>query len=178
MYLDTNRLVLKDYSIENLQDYYSLKSCEEVWKYSTNSPENDIDVIKNQLKELIENQKKYNFGFCSLFEKASNNYVGEAGILSMNRNANRCVIGYNILPPFWNKGYATEITKEIVRYAFNTLEFERVEALALQLNVPSCKVLEKSGLIKEGVLKHFARIDQCYYDVAYFGVIRSDYNAK
>jgi ribosomal-protein-alanine N-acetyltransferase len=132
--IETNRLILKDYSIENIQDYYLLKSCEVVWKYSTYKAITDINLIRNQLNELIINQEKSNIGFHAIFEKASNNYIGEAGILSINITANRCVIGYNLLPSFWNLGYATEITTALVQYAFHVLEFERVEAIAMQLN--------------------------------------------
>ena len=48
MHIETNRLILKDYSIENIHDYYLLKSCETVWKYSTNKAISDIDIIKKQ----------------------------------------------------------------------------------------------------------------------------------
>lgn len=174
MHIETNRLTLKDYSSENIQDYYQLKSCEAVWKYSTNKAITDIDIIKNQLNELITNQEINNIGFCAVFEKVSNNYIGEAGILSINKTADRCVIGYNLLPSFWNLGYATEITTALVQYAFNALKLERVEALAMQLNTASCRVLEKSGLLKEGILKHFAKIDGYYYDIVYYGVVRAE----
>ncbi len=178
MNLETNRLILRKYSIENLQDYYSLKSCRDVWKYSTNNTIMDMDVLRKQLLEIIINQKGYNFGFCALFEKASNNYIGGAGILSINKSANSCVIGYNLLPLYWNKGYATEITKEIIKYAFSILELERIEALAMQLNIASCKVLEKSGLIEESIQKHFSKRDGIYYDVVHYGIVRADYNIK
>ena len=178
MNLETNRLILRNYSIENLQDYYLLKSCRDVWKYSTNNTIMDMDVLRKQLLEIINNQKECNFGFRALFEKVSNNYIGEAGILSINKNSNSCVIGYNLLPLYWNKGYATEITKEIIKYAFNILEFERIEALAMQLNIASCKVLEKSGLIEENIQNHFSKRDGIYYDVVHYGIVRADYNIK
>lgn len=176
MHIETSRLTLKDYLIENIQDYFLLKSSEAVWKYSTNRAITDIDIIRSQLNELIINQEKNKIGMCAIYEKASNYYIGEAGILSINKSVNRCVIGYNLLPSFWNLGYATEITTALVQYAFCNLKLERVEALAMQLNTASCRVLEKSGLLKEGILKHFTKIDEHYYDVVYYGIIRADYN--
>ncbi len=84
------------------------------------------------------------------------------------------MIGYNLLPSFWNNGFGTEIALALIRYAFGELGLERVEALALELNFASCKVLEKAGLRKEGVLRHFAKIDGNYYDVCYYGLTRTD----
>lgn len=147
MRIETNRLLLEDYSVENIKDYYLLKSCDAVWKYSTNKPITDMDTARNQLDELINNHEKNDFGFCALYEKTSNSYIGEAGILTIDKTADRCVIGYNLLPLYWNLGYATEITTALVQYAFHTLKLERVEALAMQLNTASCRVLEKSGLL-------------------------------
>jgi RimJ/RimL family protein N-acetyltransferase len=45
-------------------------------------------------------------------------FIGEAGIIGYNPRANRCVIGYNLLPQYWEHGYATEITKHLVKYSF------------------------------------------------------------
>ena len=175
MYLQTNRLLLKNYVPTDGNDYHQLRSCNEVWKYSTTLPNTDIAFIKSQLNELIENQFTNDTGFCALIEKASGKYIGEAGILSINHNVNRCVIGYNLLPAFWNKGYATEIAKALLAYAFTNLHLERVEALAMEKNTASCHVLEKSGLKREGIMRHFTIVDGEYSNVCYYGIIQSDF---
>lgn len=113
----------------------------------------------------------------ALREKASNAFIGEAGIIDANPHANRCTIGYNLLPSFWNNGYATEIAKGIITYAFNILKYERIEALALQCNSASCKVLEKSGFILEGILRNYNRNGNEYRNVCYYAMIYSDHQA-
>lgn len=126
------------------------------------------------MEEVVEKKSKPEIGFEALIEKESGKYIGEAGILSWSERYDRCVIGYNLLPEFWNKGYATEISKALISYAFSNLHVERVEALAMEENVASCKVLEKAGLKLEGVLKHFAKIDGQYQNVSYYGLIREE----
>lgn len=111
MNLETERLVLRNYSMEDLEDFYRIKSCKEVWTYSTYVPLNSKIQAKAELEQLISQQASNDYGFCALFLKESNIFIGEAGILSYNKNANRCVLGYNLLPGFWMKGYATEITR-------------------------------------------------------------------
>ncbi len=85
------------------------------------------------------------------------------------------MIGYNLLPKYWSKGYATEVTKELVRYLFEELKLERVEALTCDKNIPSQNVLKKSGFIQEGLLRNFALINNMYVNVCYFGMISKDY---
>ncbi len=67
MFIESDRLILKDYSLTDLDDYIILRACEDVWKYSTNSPTNDVNLVKTQLDELIESQSKYGVGLCALF---------------------------------------------------------------------------------------------------------------
>jgi ribosomal-protein-alanine N-acetyltransferase len=175
MLIETERLILRDYSLSNSMDYFALKTCAEVWKYSTNSPIDNYETAYLQLSQLIDKPEKDDIGFCAIYEKQSNIYVGEAGILSINKVAERGVVGYNLLPTYWNKGFATEITKALVNYAFSQLKLERVEALAMEENKASCKVLEKVGLANEGVLKHFTKVDGRFCNVVYYGVIKENY---
>lgn len=174
MIIETKRLLLKPYSMEDLEDYYSLMSNPIVWTYSTNTPHENILQSEQQLKEILTRYEHSCIGFYALFEKTENVYIGEAGILSINRIADRCVIGYNLLPDYWGKGYATEIAKSLIEYAFDELQVERVEALAHKSNMASCKVLEKSGMYLDGLLRHFAKIRGNYEDVCYYSIISSD----
>ncbi|HKL99746.1 MAG TPA: GNAT family N-acetyltransferase, partial [Mobilitalea sp.] len=150
-------------------------SCEEVWKHSTFVPLKDIEQAKSMLDNLIHDRASGEYTFMALHKKDGNEFIGEAGIIGCNPNSNRCVIGYNLLPQYWKKGYATEITRDIVKYVFEGLRLERVEALALQINTASCRVLEKSGFLLEGVLRNYNHYELGYRNVCYYGLISSDF---
>lgn len=178
MHLETERLVIRKYLSEDADDYFRLKSCADVWVFSTDAPKTEPQAARDELLRLIEAQAQADIGFCAVTIKASGEFIGEAGILSINKNAGRGVIGYNLLPAFWHKGYATEIAQALIRYAFDVLDLHRVEALAMQDNAASCRVLEKAGMLREGVLLDFARKNGAYHNVCYYGLIRSDDRAK
>lgn len=165
MVLETERLLLRPYKTKDLAGYHALMSSPEVWTYSTQEPHTSLSQSRRNMRKTK---------FHALFEQESGRYIGEAGILSMKQSASRCEIGYNLLPEFWGHGYATEIAKALVGYAFDELKVERVEALAIKANVASCGVLEKAGLALEGTLRHFARIRGTYQDVCYYAIIASD----
>ena len=174
--METSRLKLIPYKKEDLNKYHMLMSSTPVWRYSTHEPHNHISQSELKLSSVIANYENDGVGFQALYEKEGNTFIGEAGVLSLNQEANRCVIGYNLLPCFWGKGYATEITKVLVAYAFDVLGVERVEALAQKHNVASCKVLEKSGFQLEGILRNFSKNKDVYSDVCYYGIISADYS--
>jgi ribosomal-protein-alanine N-acetyltransferase len=164
-----------DYQIEILDDFYKLKSCNEVWKYSSFVPLKEKEQAEILLENLIDEKSKGNYVFNALYKKNSKEFIGEAGIIGYVPHANRCVIGYNLLPQYWNHGYATEITKHLAKYSFEFLGIERIEALVLQLNTASCRVLEKNGFLLEGVLRNFNKCETGYRNVCYYGMISSDY---
>jgi ribosomal-protein-alanine N-acetyltransferase len=72
------------------------------------------------------------------------------------------VLGHNLLTRFWGNGYATEITKELVKHLFKVEKVKRIEAIVGDGNIASIKILEKSGFIQEGLLRNFAYIDNRY----------------
>jgi [ribosomal protein S5]-alanine N-acetyltransferase len=175
MLLTTKRLTLDDYTIDDVSDYYKLKSCAPVWRYSTFAPLDEEAQAKEALAKLIESAKQNLPVFSRLMLTASHEYIGEAGIIARNNEAARCVVGYNLLPGFWGNGYATEITGALIRHAFEEWKMERVEALVQKENAASRRVLEKSGLLLEGVLRHYAKIWGEYADICCYGIIAGDY---
>ena len=165
MLLETERLLLRPYKRADLAAYHALRSAPEVLRYSSAVPHGTLAQSRRDLRKTK---------FHALLEKDSGLYIGEAGILSTTPRANRCVIGYNLLPAFWGKGYATEIAMALVNYAFDNLKLERVEAMAQSENLASRRVLEKSGFALEGTLRHFAYIGGTYRDVCYYGILQLD----
>jgi len=174
MELETERLHLKKYHSSDVDNYLKLKSNPIIWKYSSQEPMKDRNEMTLHLNELIDTMTDYQFH--ALYIKNGMEYIGEAGILSYNERNHRAVIGYNLLPDFWSKGYASEITKALVNDLFESNDVERIEALVVFENIASKKVLEKSGFKLEGILRHFTWLNGKYRDVCFYGLIRSDWN--
>jgi len=48
--------------------------------------------------------------------------------------------------PYWSKGYATELGKEMIKVAFATTDIKGIYGMAQPENIASGKVLEKIGM--------------------------------
>lgn len=175
MSIETKRLILKDYTKNDLDNVYKLKSDQLVWKFSSKTATNDIEESRSYLIGVLKSYEEDKCNFQALYIKATGEYIGEAGVLSFNRRNQRGVIGYNLLSKYWGNGYATEITIGLVKYLFKDANVQRIEALVMEGNRASRKVLEKSGFILEGLLRNFTYIDNKYFNVYYYGMIRSDF---
>lgn len=158
-----------------MDNVHRLKSDPLVWKFSSNTTVKGVDESRNYLRSVLDNYAENKHDFQALFLKNTLEYIGEAGILSYRKPNNRAIIGYNLLPQHWNNGYATEIVKALVKYLFEEEQAERIEALALETNAASRKVLEKVNFTLEGVLRNYAFIENKYFNVCYYGIIKEDY---
>ena len=59
-------------------------------------------------------------------------------------------IGYSVLPQFYRRGYATEMTNALVDWALSHAEVTRVEAQAEPANLASVRVLARVGFVPVG----------------------------
>ena len=53
---------------------------------------------------------------------------------------------YGIAPEYWNRGFATEVSLAMMRYGFEVLGFERIDASTDAPNRASVRVMEKAGM--------------------------------
>lgn len=74
-----------------------------------------------------------------------------------------------------SKGYATEAKMLVLRYAFNTLNLRKICSHVFATNPRSMRALEKSGYVKEGVLKEHKFINGHYVDEHVFAVFRDSF---
>jgi ribosomal-protein-alanine N-acetyltransferase len=70
----------------------------------------------------------------------------------------RAELGYWVGRPHWGRGYATEASDALLRWAFDTLDLHRVHGAHLARNPASGAVLRKLGMQHEGRLRsHFEK---------------------
>ena len=156
-FLETDRLILKHTSISDFDDILKLRSDPIVQKYTTQPPATEQDV-KRFLDIVIPYQKKHGHGMASVFEKASGQFIGQAGIFHIGHYdlQPEIEIGYRFHVRFWGKGYATEVTKALILWGFENIDIETIVAFTETDNKASRHVLDKSGF------HHIGR-KQCHY---------------
>lgn len=95
--------------------------------------------------------------------------------LEMNGNFDHAVLGYWIGHPYWGQGYCTEAARALITYAFGELGMNRIHATHFSRNPASGRVMEKLGMVKEGVLRQHVKKWDVYEDVVEYGVLRQEW---
>jgi len=140
---ETERLLVRHYTETNADDFFLLNSDPEVMRYirPVKSRE-DSDLF---FAEVIQYSKDHpEFGRMAVDEKQSNIFVGSFAIIPLE-NTLHMQLGYSLLPAFWGKGFATELTKAGLNYVFTHTNLEEIFGVTESENIDSQKVLLKSG---------------------------------
>lgn len=114
--------------------------------------------------------------FFGIKPRPKNQFIGGIGLI-FERRCNRAEIGYWIAEPFWNKGYATEATKSIIKFGFEILNLNKFTSSHLARNPASGKVMIKSGMTKEGELIEHIIKDAAYHSLVLYGLTKSNHKA-
>ena len=99
-------------------------------------------------------------------------FLGWCSLTRWNPDYRSAAMGYCLDEAAWGHGYATEAACALLRWAFGTLDLNRVQAEADTRNVASARVLEKLGFVREGTLRQDCVVDGEVSDSWVYGLIR------
>ena len=177
MRIETQRLLLEEVSILDLEDIHALHSYREVDEFNTLGLPKNIGETKEILRPIIEAQNEYpqkSFTW-KILTKASREFIGLAG-LNLSRSKFRSAeIYYKFSPLFWGKGFATEVSRELIKSGFEDFRLHRIEAGAATENVKSLRVLEKSRMTREGHKRKVLPIRGKWIDNYEYAIVEDDY---
>ena len=83
-------------------------------------------------------------------------------------------LGYWVRTSAARRGVATNATRAVARYGFEELGLQRIEIVAAVRNLPSQRVAEKAGAVREGVLRKRLLIRGEAHDAVLFSLVAED----
>jgi RimJ/RimL family protein N-acetyltransferase len=83
-------------------------------------------------------------------------------------------MGIMLLPAARGRGVASASVRLLVRHLFATTDLDRIEAATDVDNKAACAVLERSGFLREGVVRGAQLRGGIRRDVVLYGFLRSD----
>ena len=150
-HLETERLILRDIRMEDIQEYYErLYGDGDVCRYLLFDPHQDIGESLQSIQEILEKYEEGNFYRWGITEKGDDSLIGVIGLVRIDEQANTCSFAYLLGCDYWNRGYGTEAVQAVIRFAFEELEMERIVADHMVANPASGAVMRKAGMTHIG----------------------------
>lgn len=155
------------------------------------------NLTKSEIKQILghrsdeefsKEEQKHKNGYSSynrrfivflLKDKESGKIIGRCGLHNWNDTHKRAEIGYVMEDEFFKeKGLMSEAVKSIVKYGFDQLRLNRIEAIVGIDNAASIRILAKNKFINEGILKQHFCIAEKYTDSIICAILRNEYESS
>lgn len=170
--IETERALLRRFCPDDAEDMFAYASDPEVTKYLTFPPYQSVE----QVRDFIESTFQDNLDVYAITNKGTGRVIGSFGFMPELAH-NKTGLGYALNCSDWNRGLMTEILSRVMEILFLDFGFQRVESTHYLGNMGSGRVMEKCGMVKEGVLRREKLIKGEYVDVVHYGILREDYLA-
>jgi RimJ/RimL family protein N-acetyltransferase len=176
--LQTDNVILRPMIADDLKSFEGLTDDKSLWTYFTSDLSDRSDLQFWIYSALSEMKNKTRLAF-TIIEKSSGNPVGSTSFGNISYRDRRIEIGWTwICREFQGKGVNSQIKYLMLKYAFETLDYERVEIKTDVLNLPARKALLRIGAKEEGILRsHTLMTHGRRRDTIYYSILRSEWEA-
>ena len=95
---------------------------------------------------FIDNYKQGKIGHFAVVDKSNNKVIGNIGLNNVDKNDTEGEIGICINPIYWGHDIATELGREVLKFAFSSTNIKRIIANTYEDNKRTRKSLEHLNL--------------------------------
>lgn len=148
--LTTERLTLRQLSIDDQQSIFTLRSDAAINKYLNRAPCRTIEDAINFINRVNDNIKKGNSLYWVITLANTETFVGTICLFNFSEETNSCKIGYELTRQFQRQGIMKEAAAKVIDYAFQTLQFQKITAFTHKENLPSVKLLTNLNFLPSG----------------------------
>ncbi len=153
-YLETDRLVLRDWESDDLPLFKDMNKDERVMRYFPSVlTEKETESFFSRIQSEFD---RNNWGLYAVELKSTGRFIGYVGLHEIGFDADftpGVEIGWRLDADYHNQGLATEAAKAVLNLA-RSKGLTRLYSFTAKKNVPSERVMQKIGMTKVGEFEH------------------------
>lgn len=173
--LTTDRLHLRPFTTADADELWALHSNARVLRYWDSPPWTDRARADRFITACAQLAAEGTGARLAITSREDDRFLGWSGLTRWNPDYRSAALGYVLAEAAWGQGYATEAAGALLEWAFTTLPLNRVQAEADTRNLPSARVLENLGFVREGILREDCIVDGEVSDSWVYGLLRSEW---
>jgi len=151
--LTTNRFVLRELTQNDAKEIFDLRTDTQVNKFLDRDMAKSIDDAKKFIHTIQINVQKNNAVLWAIAFNDRPGLVGTICYWNISTENDTAEIGYEMLPAFQRMGIMQEVFPEVIRYGFEKMKLQSIEAYTASENERSTRLLEKNSFILKGKLE-------------------------
>ncbi len=172
--LETKRLALREMRLEDAPALQAWQNCPAQWRHMAMEPEEFADGaarIARYLEHRGAGDQRRLFVYVAIL-KSSGALVATAGLSRYQPAV--ASLGLSVASSHGARGYGTELATRLLGYGFEDLGLHRIDADVAIENLACMRVLEKVGMVREGIARDCIRAQGRWWTEAKFAILRTD----
>ncbi|HXC55969.1 MAG TPA: GNAT family N-acetyltransferase [Rhizomicrobium sp.] len=173
MNLETKRLFLRPIQLHDAADLFAARGDAEVMRYWDWPAQSCVDEVRSIVAGHVAEIESGTVMWWVVALSPRGPAIGECDLSAIDLHHKRAEIGFLFRRDAWGKGYAREAMERVLRYGFEELGLERLQARCHAGNAPSQRLLERLGFSLEGTLRGHVVRDGARRDCILYGRSKS-----
>ena len=164
--IETDRLTLRAFTMDDLQDFFEYASVPGVGESAGWPHHRSIEVTRGVLAAFLERKESF-----AIFYKEHKKVIGSISLRPSWSNEHEVYkhltakeVGYVVSKTYWNKGIATEALRGIIQFAFDELKLQALGLAHFAGNEKSKHIAEKCGFVYVETDSFYSRALQKNFD--------------
>lgn len=175
---ETERLILRDWSMSDLKQVQEYASDPEVAKFMIWGPNSESETREFMRRSIdLSKERPRRTYELAMVLKEEDRVIGGSGISIHDPRNKSALLGYVLNRSYWGRGLVTEAAKRLLTLGFEELGLHRVCATCDSENFGSQRVLEKSGMRKEGHFKQDMLIKGRWRDSFLYAILEDEWRS-
>jgi ribosomal-protein-alanine N-acetyltransferase len=146
--LTTERLTLRQLSIDDQQDIFALRSDPKINKFLDRQLCKTNEDAINFINKVNDNIEKSDTYYWAITLTDTKTLVGTICLFDFSSENNTCEIGYELMTKFQGQGIMKEAAQVVIDFVFQTLKFKKILAFTHYNNQNSTNLLLKFNFVK------------------------------
>ena len=166
MYIETDRMVIRDFTMDDLNDLHDIFGDNETMKNC--EPAYTVEKTADFLQKFCIEKR----GAVAAVHKDTSKIIGY--ILFKEYDEEVYEIGWIFNKDYWRQGYAFESCKAVIDYAFDSMNIHKIFAEAID-GIKSVGLMKKLGMRSEGIQRSQTKDNVGNWaDLYFYGILAED----
>ena len=166
-YIISERLILRPLIPEDNWQMAAIRSDPEVNRYIQREGYLGLPAAEAFINKIISSVAAGESFYWAICMKEDDKLIGTACLWNIDKTTGQAELGYELLPAMQGKGIMTEAVEQVIRVAFNELDFKKIVAVTNRLNQKSVNLLKRFGFIEaDASIFHDIQPDEAVFVLA------------
>lgn len=149
IHVETERLILRDIDPIDTVGLFDMDSDPDVHRFLGNKPIKTMEEAEAIIAHIQSSYELHGIGRWAIVDKTTQDFIGWTGLkyeTNLRPEFGYYDLGYRLRKKYWGKGIATESAIASLRYGFEQLQLQEINACAEIQHAASNCILQKIGL--------------------------------